>query len=326
MKKVIALLLAAFMLLSFCTVIFAASDKKAAVLAEADGPYFYADKKAVSQTLFEFGQTVYILLFDKDGDVLTEEKSVGGLSLSAEWDCGGDYVGDVTFEKLSINKINGADFYERMYVIAIETDGSSAENIDVSGRVYVKGRSGTEGTSSEKTVDGYCEIEFTLGYDKGTVYNDSLTVYEEDGTMAFDFTDIEDEDYVIYFDGFGEMVVDVTQDKVVLLAADDDTISEIDREYRGADISYVSLKGTFRRKGEVSIYSEEGGYIYEVVNGSLREMNAEYDDFLEAFVFTAKRLGTYAISDTELEITGGDATVVTNTSIAIENPMTGAIA
>ena len=326
MKKVIALLLAVFMILSFCTVIFAASDE-AATLADADGPYFYADKKAVSQETFEFGQTVYILLFDKNGDVLNKEKSVDELMLKAEWEEGEDYIGDVTFEKISVNKIDGHNLNKRMYVIAIETEGSSSETIDVSGRIYIKGRSGTEGTSSDRKVDAYMDIDFALGYDKGTVDPDSLTVYEEDGKLAYDFTDIEEENYTIYFDEYAEVLVDVTRDEVVVLSVNNDSIDDIDDEYRSADMRYVALTGSFRRTAEVTIYAEEGGYIYEVVNGSLREMNAEYDDFMEAFVFNARRLGTYAISDIEIDIgEGDDAIIITNTSVAPQNPMTGSAA
>ena len=122
MKKVVALLLAIFMVLSFCTVIFAASDKdKAATLTDVDGPYFCEDKKAVRQEIFEFGQTAYIFLFDKDGDVLTKDKSVDELDLKVEWEEGEDYIGDVTFEKISVNEIDGYVLNKRMYVIAIET-------------------------------------------------------------------------------------------------------------------------------------------------------------------------------------------------------------
>lgn len=328
MKKVVALLLAIFMVLSFCTVIFAASDKdKAATLTDVDGPYFCEDKKAVRQEIFEFGHTAYIFLFDKDGDVLTKDKSVDELALKVEWEEGEDYVGDVTFEKISVNEIDGYDLNKRMYVIAIETEGSSTQNVYVSGRIYIKGRSGTEGSSSDRKVDGRIDVDFTLGYDEGTVTAGSLYVYEEDGKLAYDFTDLEEEDYVIYFDELADAIVDVTRDEVVVLSVNDDAIDDIDDEYREADIRYVAMTGNFRRSAEVSIYAEEGGYIYEVVNGSLREMNAEYDEFMEVFVFHTKRLGTYAISDVELDIgQGDDAIIITNTSIAVENPMTGAAA
>lgn len=325
MKKVIAALLAILMLFSFAAVIFAA-DKQAMPLSDVDGPYLIANKKARSSDFFEFGEKAYILLFDKNGDPLTEERSISDLEIKAEWEEGEDYVGDVEFVKMSVSTIDGIDIYERMYAIVIHTEGESTENIDVSGRIYIKGRSGTEGTTSERKIDGHVDIDFTLGYDTGIVDEGSMTVYEEDGKLAYDFTDVENDEYIIYFDEFAEAVADVTKDKTVVLAADDEEIDDIDRAYRGADIRYVSLTGTFRKTVELNIYAEDGGYIYEVVNGTLRESKAVYDEFLQAFVLKTRKLGTYAISDTPLELYGDDAVIITNTSVAVDNPLTGAAA
>jgi len=104
----------------------------------------------------------------------------------------------------------------------------------------------------------------------------------------------------------------------VLLECDDEVIDEVDEAYPDANIDYYACTAAFKKTATVVVELEESEeYLYEVVDGVVVEVNGEYDDWAEEFTFKTKKLGTYIISDVELELAE---------EVVVANPSTGAAA
>jgi hypothetical protein len=142
-----------------------------------------------------------------------------------------------------------------------------------------------------------------------------------------DFTKNTNDEVTLKYGNDVEVVIDATSEKEVLLGYDTDDVDEIVEAYGDANLDFYALTGTFKKTAEVTIEAAEGSYLYQIVDGKVKAVKAEYDEFEEAFIFNTRTLGTYVVSDIELTAAADDAveTVVSGTTTSA-NPSTGAAA
>ena len=123
----------------------------------------------------------------------------------------------------------------------------------------------------------------------------------------------------------------------LLVYFDTDFNSKIAAKYPLAELNFWNGNGAkFIRVGEMFLPVKEdyAQFLYQVnADGTLSEVaGAEYDKYDEGFYFSTRVLGTYVISDMELDITPAVTTpvvetpVVTTPAPVVTNPSTGAAA
>ena len=73
--------------------------------------------------------------------------------------------------------------------------------------------------------------------------------------------------------------------------------------YDYANIDFVNFEGkpSFNKTGTLYIYAAEDSFIYEVTKDGAKAIKAEWDEDYEAWTFKTRTLGSYAISDVELD-------------------------
>ena len=66
---------------------------------------------------------------------------------------------------------------------------------------------------------------------------------------------------------------------------------------------FITFKGepSFNKNGTLYIYADKDSFLYQVVDGELKAVDAEYDEDYEAWEFKTRKLTAYAISDVELD-------------------------
>ncbi|MFV0496801.1 MAG: hypothetical protein ACK5L0_01335 [Candidatus Fimivivens sp.] len=259
---------------------------------------------------------------------MIDGKTVGTVS---DYENGDAYE---TAEKLGFNKY-GYEANQYYYFLAISMESSSStSDTDVIGTL-------TLSKSKAPKVDDL-ELDITLNVDWANSYR-SDTEYTIDGSsssvldsetnysLKFDYddeTDLEFEDGSIF-------TVDVSGQGKLLVYYDTDFKSKIAAKYPLAELNFWNGNGAkFNRIGEMFLACSEdyAQYLYQLnADGTLSEVaGAEFDKYDEGFYFNTRVLGTYVISDMELDLE--DATVVTPDEpttvkpVVPSNPSTGAAA
>ena len=340
MKKVFALSMAAAMVMSLSAVAFAANsgltDDENGVLpvvqVQENAMYSYksgnasGDKMVLMTEDPSFGKTVYFALLVNEGtedapnyQPATDSKSVSGLKVTPKWTDGGKYI-----KSVEIVKKDGA------YYVAVATTGSELDEADIAGKIYLKGTVGS-GDFKEK-VDGYFEVDFGLAY--GTIVPDPAEkkLFVGDELKVYDLEDIDNDEYTIYFSANGtsknavaSAVTDVSNTEDILMGYNVDEIESIADLYPEANLDFVGLTASFKKTAEVTVYANEGTHLYKVEGGKLVEMDAQYDEWEEGFLFHAKTLGTYVISDVKLDVSASVEEGGSVNNGGSSNPGTGAI-
>jgi hypothetical protein len=345
MKKAFALSMAAAMVLSMSAMAFAASNS--GLVDEEDGilpvvqvtpntMYEYVSANSAGNKMIAlddgvaFGKTIYFALLINEGTEeepdykpATDAKSVSGLKVTPKWSDGASYVSGV-----EIVKKDGA------YYVAVSTKGSSLEEINVTGKIYLKGTVGS-GEYKEK-VDGYFSVDFNLEYGTVTPNGSEKKLFVGDSLKVYDLEDVKYSDYTIYFspdetakNAVASVVTDVSNIDSILMGYNVDEVDSLTTIYNVANLDFVALTGTFRKTAEVTIYADEGTYLYKFEDGKISAVDAQYDEWEEGFVFNTRTLGTYVISDVKLDVTAGNTLLGSGSGSATttttpSNPNTGA--
>ena len=343
MKKTLALVLAAVMTAGMTTTAFAyIDDYKLALGKDGNGTdtlYVMEDgvaKNVTSDYIFEGGDEIVlpIVMWEDTGDTNAYEASkVKGMyedkddvkmpKVYATWKEG-------EAEELSIETVKfGAGNYSYAVVVTVpDVTGNKIQ--DLVGDIMI----GSSKSSAEKYdytkydlqvsyapdgVDTYYKVDF----DGGDVLESGKT-----GIVAFDKEageiDIEFGDETALF------TVDVTGQGKLNLAWNTDFNKEVADLDKSANMDFVTFEGTpsFNKNGTLYIYADKDTYLYQVVDGKLVAVDAEYDEDYEAWTFKTRTLGAYVISDKELEeqvITDGDEDASSSTTEdgGKKNPDTG---
>lgn len=260
-----------------------------------------------------FGKVLYYRLYDAEQNPISDSKAVSGLHINDKWSEGGAYIKNVEIVK------KGGFYY-----IAVTTQGSSLDPVDVSGKIYLKGTSGTG--DGKQRVDGHFTVDFTLAYGEVIVGSSDNSVVVSSASKVYDLSDSEEKEFTFQYGPNGselvEVVTDVSNTDRLLLGYDTDEVETLTTIYNTANLDFVNVKGTFKKTSDVTIYAKEGSYLYKYENGKLSAVDAEYDDWDEAFTFRTKTLGTYVISDVKLNVSAVSGS--TSGGSVSNNPNTGA--
>ena len=337
MKKLFAVVLAVAMVLALASVAFAGNTnvgtKGNVVVLNGDkeitvSPYVYAtakkaaalDNTGADNADIAYGKTVFIPFIDEDGAVVKEADAVSGLKVAAKWTENGKYV-----KSVEIVKKEGA------YMIAIATTGSETSSKDVEGTITLTGKAYAASASDAKKVKAAkteIDVIITLNYAKVNAGDDyevtstgKLYRFDEDGN-----DDMRDEEFELTFEDTDvTFTVDTTHQKNIVLKFDTDEDSAVEKANPDANMDFYNFYGaSFKKTGELFIPADEGSYIYEIVNGAVKAVNATYDDFDEGFTIKTKTLGFYVVSDIPLNNAAATVAPADGAAATAANPATGA--
>lgn len=342
-------------------------DGQFSPVVNAIGPFAYDNEdKMLVDSGVEYGETAYFALlqanFDLNGvdGLVKESEVVSNLKVKPKWEEGSNMVKSVSIVKKKVmnpkgtavdtttNKdekylgmqtlLQGDYNYQKdeyYYFIAITTQSStSVSDTDVIGTL-------TLSKSKDPKVDDL-DMDVNLNLDWENSYRKSSD-YVVDGdtddlkddtyySLKFDYDDEVD----INFEDGSIFTVDVSGQSKLLLYYDTEFNAKIAAKYPLAELNFWNGNGAkFNRVGEMFIACKEdySQFLYQVnADGTLSEVpGAEFDKYDEGFYFNTRVLGTYVISDMELELpsttptTPAVETPVVTTPV-VTNPSTGAAA
>ncbi len=166
----------------------------------------------------------------------------------------------------------------------------------------------------------YVSFDFTNDVDYAAKW---IVKKNTKGTAVFDFED------AAYF------TVKMIPEEEVVLNFSQDYDKAIDKEYNeyDADLEFYNFKGSkdeFTKVGKLFIPAKADTFIYEVVDGELVEVDAEYDESYtvdgfkakKGWVIETKELGYYVVADEELVVAEEEVEAEVEADKA--NPETGA--
>lgn len=220
------------------------------------------------------------------------------------------------------------------YLVVIELkDSTSTKTQDLSGDIRV-GKTITDAKNNKD--DGYyynLELEVKNKKTNGQVGDDkdSITVDLDKYTDNY-VLDVADDAGVtdIEFGKDGELAlftVDLDGQSDVNVGYSTKFNADIADKYPDANLEFIkwTANPTFNRTGDLYIYADEDSFIYEVTADGLKEISkAEYDEDYGAWKIRTRKLGSYVVSDTELDLSAssssGDAS---SSGTSSSNPTTG---
>ena len=148
-------------------------------------------------------------------------------------------------------------------------------------------------------------------FDLGVTYAPAAEVvktYEgetlEAGKTGIYKFDSEDGEIDIEFGDQAIFTVDVTGQGKLNLAWSTSFDGEIADKDKSANMDFITFKGepSFNKNGTLYIYADKDSFLYQVVDGELKAVDADYDEDYEAWKLTTRTLGRYVISDKELDL------------------------
>ena len=340
MKKFIAILLAAAMVLSLSAIAAAARPNGVAVYGNYAstgiamvGPFDYdADTKCMSGAALSYGDSAYYLLLDKAGNPISNYSAVEKMKIKSTFEMGGDIVDSVSVTKKNvkltadthpeiISRITEAGHY---YFVCIKTEHlETTVDTDVIGQltfsrkeVDLKDSGSSKGDDPSGIEDKIDSVKIDFAFN--VFYGDhDYIANSDDYILVTDSVDLKwDRDYALKFDsddeidltfGFdnaneGVFTVDVSGQNKIYLKYNTNADDDIADSNPDAKMFFVNFNGVkFNRVGEFVYEMENGAYAYKVVDGKLVEIpGCEYDDSDEAFYFRTRVLENYVFSDREL--------------------------
>ena len=304
MKKILALTLAAVMAAGMSTVAFADRDDSLVVkLNESDEIVFYYDSNddgviedwekvtgednLAKNSRIDGETTIYVPVYDYETkEVVTDGEKVDSWKAYTSWD-----INKTEKAKIDRVKIDGK------YVYAVYFTLPTADEIkgtDLAGEIVIY-----NSANKKDEANGLRKIEIgmTYGYAE-TPYDDEI-----DDLEVVSFKGIDDVVNMTVGDIF-EFEVDVTGQGKLNLKNNQDFNKEFAAMYDYANIDFLTFEfePTFNKIGTVYIYADEDAYIYEVTaDGAKAIKGLEWDEDYEAWTFRTRTLGSYAISDVELD-------------------------
>ena len=302
MKKSLALGLATAMIMSMgATALAKTDDSLYPVGAISDSAYLYDSDNSVvdlstSVERAAYGKTVYYPLLNKVEAPATpyvyESDAVSGIKIKSSWDMNGKLVKGVEVAK---KKVTG-EAQKYIYFVAVTlAESNSTSSVDVVGTVEMR-KSGSF-DYEDMQLDVNLEVAYPVADD--TVITEDPQLFKEGAGFVGD----SEEEFSFDCDENSFFTVNTIGQSKLLLAATTDFDSKIADLYPNANLNFFYGNGaTFNKTGVLTLAADEGSYLYQLKDDGMVRLNAEYDEYDEAFIIKTKTLGKYIISDTELKI------------------------
>jgi hypothetical protein len=257
---------------------------------------------------------------------ITDSDSVRSATIKKDWEMGEEYVESMTVVKKKADISSDSDIRDFLehthaidsgdpdytgyyYFLAVELSDSSRTTAtgDVIGTLTLK-KTGSNGFVYQGEY-GENEIDFELSLTIGFPYSEDYFI--DENTKIFNFSESgtsplggSEEDQLDLFGSTGYFLIHTEGQGKVAISCKTDYIASIANDYPQANLDFITCNGaTFNRTGTLYLYADEDTYLYEVnADGDLKEVrNADYDSYEEAFVLNTRKLGSYVISDMELD-------------------------
>ena len=312
MKKILALTLAAVMAAGMTTVAFADTEVKSVEFGgDLTRLFKYDSEENVGihvddTTVLVPGATYYLSLEINGSESYMlnaaddlDSKDMNKYNVYIDWKYGEEALGDfeVAYRKIETFDTQwsgeaGAD-YRYVVEFTVPDDYSNARYEDVAATVKV-------GTTKNKANDaGSYALDAAVTKDYIPDFDGDFGSYDNGAVVKF-----EKELGEIDID-FGEeamFTVDVTGQGRLNLIWNTDFNKEFAADYDYANIDFLTFVGepSFNKTGVMYIYAPEDSFIYEVTEDGAKAINATWDEDYEAWTFRTRTLGSYAISDVEL--------------------------
>ncbi len=285
MKKFLSMALAATMIMSMAAVAFAAENVS---VSTGDIVKVKRDAAAAVPAEYNFDSTYYILL---DGDI----EKASDIKVKANWERGGEYVESV---KVAPVMSNGKAVYG--IAIVLKEQPTSTSTKDIIGTVTLSA------SKSKYTITGAgdsnkLDIDVALSVKNATAGDASKT---GDDVYIHSFGDGDEEQEIELYAEAGKFVVNtIGQGKLVIKTTVDYNKGI---ENVAPDVNYTYFNGnnaTFNRLGDLYLNAKEDEFLYKVnSDGTLTKVDAKYDSDEEAFVVRTRVIGSYVISEKELDV------------------------
>ena len=328
MKKTLALVLAALMTAGMSTVAFA--DASDVVVDSSDGVVVGVDSlgniydkvfvinsdgeadAVYANEILEGGDEIAIPIMygvDADDSDNVEADELSWYTNSADYDKAvnvyADWnVGDadtelryVKYTDDAATAVNTGSTAPRIYSVVITLPENNTNKVeDLSGTISV-GRTRTVAKNSDYSVE--IEVSYapngeavTKGFDGGEV----------DGIVKF-ATDCGEID--IEFGETAMFTVNASGQGKLNLAWNTTFDKEVANRDKSANMDFITFEGTpsFNKTGTFYLYAEDDtGFVYEVVDGQVKALDASYNEDYEAWEFKTRTLTEYILSDKELDL------------------------
>lgn len=312
MKKVLALVLAAVLALSLGSVALAATISKPEFVlagddfdtdhifkANSDGHLIGLGASGIKQ-----GTTLYLPLqyegapiYDLAGS--SEPMTQGEMTkYKVLIEC---LVGKDLFKeaKIELKKFNASGKYN--YVVALYTNAASTVKIeDVQAWISIYKTSAKSAVNPQK---GFLNFA-TYGFTPKSIVAANFEVTKDDKVFSFPASaNLSDE--TIVFKDVGEFEINLKAQGKLYLGFNMDFNKEIGDLYGDANMQFVNFVGNpaFNKWGVFYLYGDEGQYVYELgADKVLKKVDATWDAAYDAYKFGAKRLGSFILSDMELDV------------------------
>ena len=326
MKKILSAVLAAAMVLSMGVMAFAADVNFGSgtgnEVTTKDGQLTFkkafvvrgdtAEKVDVNKGYdkLESGDVIYFPVHDssagKDTDITGKAAKNWQIKIN-----NAEYVDDADFVNLDISKGDGK---------AIRTKDNDVADDTVNFYFYIY-------DTTTKVRSDRVTVKFKMNNYKDTLKEEDLDwVITVAGPKAYKYdSKAKAKNATFDFNGVAFAEVKLFPGETYKVNVNTKYDKDIARLYPEADFEFVELTGDFDKVADVVIpASKDNKFIYEVVDGDLVAVDAEYvkghkfdsGEKVNGYLFTTNELGKYAISDVELDLEDEDIDLDDDTTSA----------
>ena len=334
MKKLLATILAATMTAGMAISAFAlvpAPTAESATGVTPENTDFALENKAFLNNLevaegqtLKGGDKIYypILVANEEGNEFSyanRSSEIEGLKVKLENGVGSKYIKNTEIVRQSVGAVNSnpADD-QKIYCVEVTVgDYFGTTDAQLEFDLSLRTRS-TE--YSSKDQDGNAPMSFTLGKEPEKLSTDSpivkkfrngtLTLSVDDNTGSVRLDEMADGSEIkeIILEGKKAPVsfeVRASGQKDLYLSVNQDPNKAVTLANEEATLSFVNFPGRpeFDFTGTAKFIvpdSEKEYFLYEIANGKLVKTNAKYNDSDECFELRTRVLGSYVLSDREL--------------------------
>lgn len=301
----------------------------------SDDGYFTSMAAAKGVETLKYGTTFGFIITDGNGltGIATKADHVKNLRAYPEY--------NMTDSKNLVEKVNieykkfdtevvapGASNTTKSYAyfVTMKTKANAtASAADLMGTMRI----GKSSTDAKTPGRGFVEFGFTLDNNKAGADTGNGSSYTVTGsTKVLDFNNQGDID-ITFTSTTGNdqatFTVDATGQSKLNCGYSIKFNSEFAAKYPAANLEFISWAAnpSFNRIGELQIYADPDTYLYQLTEDGFKEVNAQYDETYEAYVIKTRTLGSYVVSDIELEAEVIDEVPVS--SAPGTNPPTGGV-